>query len=177
MMAADAVTARNGMVRITISGLSTGRHAIVTYHNNVSEPRIGNLEIDLDGKPFIRSLKPSHRALDDAEVASAYIPVDVEAGNPVVIDVRSDGSGPLDHSVLNGFAIDAPDPSKQAVKPHPGEDDEHVEAGLDRVLLSWTPARDAASHDVYFGTDPRSLSRRRPRFGPRVPGQPDRWPP
>jgi hypothetical protein len=156
-VAADGVAVQGGQIDMTINGLLPGRHTIVTYHNNVSQEEISNLDIDLNGKPLIRGLKPSHRAGDDYDIATAFIPVEVKAGEPVVIGVRPDGGGGLDKVILNGFEIDAPDPAAQAAKPLPGNDDEHVEGGLDRVLLSWTPARAAVAHDVYLGTDPKAV--------------------
>ena len=84
-MAADGVTVRGGQINISISGLSPGHHTIVTYHNNVSEEETNKLDIDLNGKPFLHSLKPSHRVHDDYDITSAFIPVEVKARERVVI--------------------------------------------------------------------------------------------
>src|SRR4051812_27584632 len=131
-MAADGLTVQGGQIAINIEGLTPGRHAIVTYHNNVLERPISSLAIDLDGKPFLQGLKPGQRVRDDADVATAYIPVDVGPGGRVAIGIRSEG-GTTGQVVLNGFAVDVPDPARQASRPLPANDDEHVGDGLDSL--------------------------------------------
>ena len=75
----------------------------------------------------IKGRAPS-RVTDDYDAASAFVEVMAEPGKDVVLRFEPDGSGQVDNVILNGFAIDAVNPARQAIKPTPSHGDEHVRA-------------------------------------------------
>ncbi|MBN2183323.1 MAG: hypothetical protein JW715_15545, partial [Sedimentisphaerales bacterium] len=54
--------------------------------------------------------------------------------------------------ILNGFEIDAQNPSRQAAKPAPAHGDLHADGDSGKVALSWTPAKGAVKHRVYLSS-------------------------
>ncbi|MBN1766006.1 MAG: hypothetical protein JW860_12160 [Sedimentisphaerales bacterium] len=163
-----------GSMTLTISGLSTGSHHIVTYHNNLwargSTPGgwdrfniMSNTKIYVDGS-YVKTITPTYLVTSDAACGYAFFTVDAVAGRPIVIGFVPDGTGAIDNVILNGFEIDAPgEPSAMASLPVPADEDMHVDVGNDdptdgevsngTTTLSWTASAFAVSHDVYFGTN------------------------
>jgi len=162
-----------GSMTLTISGLPTGPHNIITYHNDLwtqgSTPsgwdrpnNISNTQIYVDGT-YVKTITPTYKVTSDAACGYAFFTVDAVEGTPVVIGLVPDGTGTIDNVFLNGFEIDAPgEPSAMASLPVPADEDMHVDVGNDdpgegeasngSTTLSWTPSSFAVSHDVYFGT-------------------------
>jgi len=162
-----------GSMTLTISGLPTGPHNIITYHNNLwpqgSTPggwdrvnNISNTQIYVDGA-YVKTITPTYMVTSDAACGYAFFTVDAVEGTPVVIGLVPDGTGTIDNVILNGFEIDAPgEPSLMASLPVPADEDMHVDVGNDdpgegeasngSTTLNWTPSAFAVSHDVYFGT-------------------------
>src|SRR5699024_8232573 len=67
---------KGGQIKMRISGLSPGKHTLLTFHNFVRSPE-GNsfspIDIYVDGKRQISHLKPSDRILDKSNAATAYL--------------------------------------------------------------------------------------------------------
>ena len=163
-----------GEMSLTIHGLPTGSHNIVTYHNNLwaegSTPsgwdranNMSNTRIYVDGE-YNQTITPTYLVTNDADCGYAFFTVQAVAGTPVVIEFIPDGTGGLDTVFLNGFEIDAPgSPSAMATQPVPADQDMHVSVGNDdppagqasngSTTLSWVPSASAASHNVYLGTN------------------------
>jgi hypothetical protein len=156
LMATDGLIGeKGGMVRMTISGLSNGNHTFVTYHNTLDNPdtnTFSKLNIALNGQPHVTGFAPTNRVLNNYDAGFIFYEVTV-AGGSVIIEFDGDGSGSNDNVVINGFEIDTSDPAKKATKPVPSNGDGHADADDGGLELSWTPAANAVSHDVYFGTD------------------------
>ena len=162
-----------GSMTLTISGLPTGPHNIITYHNNLwtqssthsgwdRANNMSNTQIYVDGT-YVKTITPTYKVTNDAVCGYAFFTVDAVEGTPVVIGLVPDGTGTIDNVILNGFEIDAlGEPSLMASLPVPADEDMHVDVGNDdpeegeasngSTTLSWTPSSFAVSHDVYFGT-------------------------
>jgi hypothetical protein len=153
-LASDGVTVkegdRGGQIEMRIRGLAPGQHSLVTYHNSLSNARISGLAIAVNGQEQVRGVRPSVQVTDDADATMAYVEFEALPGREVRLLFSPDGTGDVDNVVLNGFVIDAADPRRQAMKPIPADDDEHVP---ENPVLSWTPAPRAAAQQVYFGTN------------------------
>jgi hypothetical protein len=54
---------------------------------------------------------------------------------------------------LNGFELNVPNAAAQATSPSPTDLDYHAPHENGAVTLSWTAAKSAKKHQVYFGTD------------------------
>jgi hypothetical protein len=158
-MAADGVVVKNptadGGMDFIVRGLSPGEHRIVTYHNEVREMQPAAFNILVDGRQVIKNFVPSWRATNDYEMASACLPVKAVAGRDVIVHFQPVKSAANRSIILNGFAIDVPDPHTSAIKPAPANDDEHWP---NESPLTWTPAADAVSHELYLGTDSNAVA-------------------
>jgi hypothetical protein len=135
-----------------ITGLSPGKHSVVTYHNEVRDMSPTALGV-LGGKR-LNVVIPSKRATNDYEVASAFFDVEATAGKDVVIHFQAMAADVDEKQslLINGFELDGVDPHKKAGKPQPANDDEHVE-GEGEGALSWSAATGAVGHELYFGSD------------------------
>ena len=162
-VAAEGITVKEpegtGRIEMVISGLTPGKHTVVTYHNEVRKITPAKYDIFVDNVLRIKGLAPSKRAKDDYDVTSAFLEVDAEAGEDVVIGFRPDGSGTLRSCIINGFEIDTVDPHRKAVKPNPGHDDEHVPVD---AALQWTAAEGAVSHHLYLGENSDAVAKATP---------------
>jgi hypothetical protein len=153
-MAADGIRlqepAGREAIEMVISGLSPGRHTLVTYHNETDVTAPTPLDILVGDEVRTRGLLPTQRSVNDYDVASAFIEFTAQAGKDVVIRFRPREAGAKTSVVINGFEIDTVDPAKKAIKPSPAHNDEHV---AENAPLSWTPSKTAKAHVLYFGTD------------------------
>ena len=158
-MAADGVGVNNSTngtaVDMIISGLTPGRHTVVTYHNEVRDhvlPAVLGVFIGADKTG--QGLVSTYRATNDYDVASTFLEVEAVAGKDVVIHFRPEGSSANRSLIINGFEIDSADPHRKAIKPSPANDDEHWP---NESALSWTAPATAVSHQLYFGTDSNAV--------------------
>ncbi len=159
----DGIKVDNGdsgaaQIEMRISGLTPGRHTLLTYHNNWSNHAaysVSPLNIFVDGIQTVTNLPLTVRAMTGADASSAYLNIEAVEGQDVVVLFAADtGAGATKENVwINGFEIDTADSSLKAVTPSPDNGDEHVDADDRTVWLSWTASASAVSHDVYLGTD------------------------
>jgi hypothetical protein len=150
---------KGGTLEMVIAGLPPGRHGIATFHNSIWNKPVSRVNVDVDGALRAKGITPSVRVTDDYDAASAFVEVDAVAGKDLVLRFEPDGSGEINNVILNGFEIDAIDPSRQAIKPQPAHNDEHVAPD---ATLTWTPAKGATAHRVYLGTDPTTVANATP---------------
>ncbi len=149
-------------MELHISGLSVGKHSLVTYHNAFSNPdnnTYAPMDIMVNGELIYENLEQSVRATSTEDALSAYVEFEVGEGETAVIRFLGDDTG--GHTVtgahLNGFKLDAQDESKQASHPYPSDLNEHANADDGTIQLRWKSAEGAVSHNVYFGTDEESV--------------------
>ncbi len=152
-----------GQIEMRISGLSPGKHTLLTFHNVVQSPE-GNtftpIDIYVDGKQQISHLTPTVRSLTNFSSASAYLHINAVKGKEVVILFKPspDNQASDKNVILNGFELNAPDIKKQAHNPSPFNGDEHVETNNNTQALKWTATSGVLSHDLYFGTDSAAVA-------------------
>jgi hypothetical protein len=158
-MAADGVTVKNpagGGLDMILSGLSPGKHTVVTYHNEVRDhvsPAVLDVFVGDDQK--VKGLASTYRATNDYDVASTFLEIEALAGKDVVIHFRPEDSSGGQSLIINGFEIDSADPHRKAIKPSPANDDEHWP---NESALTWIAPVTAVSHQLYFGTDFNSVA-------------------
>ena len=121
-MATDGVASSE--LQLVLSGLSPGKHTIVTYHNALDDKPSSAYKISLNGEPILKNLQPAKRATSNEDAAAAFMEVNVEPGKDVTVGIKPTGAGNV---ILNGFAIDIPDPARSPHKPAPANYDEHAE--------------------------------------------------
>ncbi|PXY43747.1 T9SS type A sorting domain-containing protein [Flavobacterium hydrophilum] len=163
----DGVTVKNGtaneggQIEVKISGLETGTHTLLAFLNAVDSPvyTFSPIDISIDGNLVIDNLIPSVRAVKTADAKSAYLTFEATTGKDVVILFAAERSGNETYKnvMLNGFELNTPNIFNQATNPSPKNNNEHVELSSGGTTLSWTPAINAVSHNIYFGTDLTSI--------------------
>jgi hypothetical protein len=168
-----------GSMSLTISGLSTGPHNIVTYHNDPytagTTPagwsvanNVSDCNVIINGVS-VDYITPTTDIHNDAACGYAYFTVNAVAGTPVVINFVPAHNRSLDCVFLNGFEIDAPgEPSAMATLPVPTDADLHANCNNDDpapghaadgyTTLSWTASAFATCHGVYFGTNQATIN-------------------
>lgn len=155
-MATDGVLVEGGaepaVLEMTISGLSAGKHTLVTYHNWLAANAIGEYTVSVEGQDTIASVTPSQMVANNRDAASGYLEFQADEGQPVVVRIAA-GGGNLNHVILNGFEIDAVDPTRKSLGPVPADGDWHVDAAAGNVELSWQSAKSAVKHEVYLASD------------------------
>ncbi|MFT3780594.1 MAG: hypothetical protein QM790_01175 [Nibricoccus sp.] len=162
-VASDGVTVKdgdkNGSLEVVLSGLSAGRHALLTWHNTVAAKKISSFKVFVDGAEKIHQVQPTSRVENDEDAASTYVEFDAQQGRDVVIAFVPDGSGEINNIVLNGFALDVTNPDLQARRPFPANGDQHAS---ENVILRWRPAKNATAHRVYFGASAEAVANATP---------------
>jgi hypothetical protein len=160
-MASDGVYVEGGGgLTLTLRGLASGRHSLVTYHNSLWDADLVPFDVFVGGEPLVSAVKPSRRVTDDADAASAYVEFDAVAGSDVVLDIRAHDPNATGRVVLNGLELDTANPARKAKKPSPIAGDEHA---TEQPTLGWRAAKTAAAHDVYLGTDATAVAAATPQ--------------
>src|SRR6478736_2905924 len=157
-------TAPGTQIELTISNLSVGPHTLLTWHNTWQSPASYTfcpLNVYVDGVQVITNLPVSNRVTNNADASYSYVNFTVLTPDQNIV-VRYEGSTNFTvtdmNFCINGFELDTPDFKYKANKPVPVNGDEHVDADATKsVLLSWTKAALAVSHNVYFGTSSNAV--------------------
>lgn len=162
-------TAPGTQIELTISNLSVGPHTLLTWHNTWQNPASFTfcpLNVYVDGVQVITNLPVSNRVTNNADAAYSYVNFEVLTPNQNVV-IRYEGSTNFTvtdlNFCINGFELDTPDFKFKANKPSPANGNEHVDADATKnVLLSWTKAAVAVSHNVYFGANSNAVKNATP---------------
>ncbi len=157
----DGLTVQDGdagaQIELTITGLATGTHSFMAFHNAMQDPSNSFAPIDVvvNGTQTVTGLAPSKRALDYKTVQSSYVTFSATAGKSTVIlyKAQTNNSASLKNVVINGFELNTPNVKEQATDPVPDDGDLHVNADNGTFTLGWTAAASAAKHRVYFSTN------------------------
>jgi hypothetical protein len=163
----DGITVKGGIandggqIELRISGLEAGNHTLLAFLNATDSETItySPIDISIDGNLVEDNVIPSVRALTFAAAKSVYLNFQATADTDVVIlfAAETSGSETQKNVMLNGIELNTPNFLFQAKSPIPAQDNEHVELSSGNVMLSWTPAENAVSQNVYFGTDATSV--------------------
>jgi hypothetical protein len=148
-------------IQLTIHGLAAGKHTLLTFHNFAgSAASAAPIDILVNGTVAVTGQTQSVGALTDLAAPTSYLQFTAAAGKDVVILYRAQASSnaATKNIMLNGFELDTPNRAAQATNPSPADGDEHVNADTGSLSLSWKAGTGAASHDVYFGTDPVDIA-------------------
>ncbi len=159
-LANDGLTVDGGeagaAIELVISGLEPGPHTLVVYHNNTQNPANNSfapIDISLNGNLIFDDLEPSVQAEANSLAKTSYLEFDAQADQSVTVRFSAETTSLASNKnvMLNGFLLDAPDPTLQAKDPVPAHRDEHVDADDGALTLSWAAAEGATRHLVYFG--------------------------
>ena len=142
-----------GALELVLSGLSPGKHSLVTYHNSTDVRPFGRFSVAVDETLKAKGVQPTVRALHDEDAATVWIEFEAQENRDVVVTFRPDTEN--GEVIINGFILDVVDPKRQANKSSPANDEEHVPESL---VLSWRPAMEATAHRVYFGASAEAVA-------------------
>lgn len=142
-------------IELTISGLVTGTHTFLTYHNAFSTSACAPMDISVNGVQVVNDLSVTSRATKTASACMSYLTLNAISGKSIVILFKAEttSSAALKNVFINGFELNTGNPRKQSRNPIPEDADEHIDPGTGSLQLKWEKAPDAVSHRVYFGTD------------------------
>ncbi|MBB6050783.1 pectate lyase family protein [Armatimonas rosea] len=131
-----------GKLELAFSGLTPGKHTLVTYHNRLESEPAGQLRLgDL-------AVIPTVRTLDDQDAATGFVTLVADRDGKATVTLEGT------NLILNGFALDAENPQRQPKKPFPVNGDEHAP---ENPTLRWTPAEGAVKQTLLVGTSPTNL--------------------
>jgi hypothetical protein len=155
-------------IELTINNLTPGSHTLLTWHNSWHNPTnkvFSPLNIYVNGTKVITNLPMTCRVTNNADAAYSYVSFVADGSSNVVIayEASTDFYATDANPSINGFELNTPDFKFKANKPFPSPGDEHVDADATKsVLLSWTKAALAVSHNVYFGTSSNAVKNATP---------------
>ncbi|GHT60954.1 hypothetical protein AGMMS50239_10890 [Bacteroidia bacterium] len=149
-------------IELKIQGLNKGEHSILTYHNRLDDPKkntFAPMDIYFNRKPVVTNLQLTTQVKENTEAAKYYQKFNVTGTEDIIFEFKSVAGSyaNIKSLIINAFELDTNDPDKQAILPTPLDGDEHADADNKTLKLSWTPAKNAVSHQVYFGKDFRSV--------------------
>jgi hypothetical protein len=143
-------------IRVTISGMASGSHSLLVYHNAIDGNQHGNIKVVVNGTTAIASQPQTNEVLTTAAASYSYVTF---SGTSATIDYTSLGNGTYNDVFLDNLSLDVANPAMQANTPSPEDHDFHADADIGSITLSWKAASGAKSHDVYFGTDSTSVAK------------------
>lgn len=158
---AGAIENAGGQIELRISGLATGTHTLLAFLNAVDSAvyTFSPIDISINGLLVMDNVIPSVRALKTADAKSVYLTFQATTGTDTVILFAAERSGTetFKNVMLNGLELNTANIFNQATNPTPKHNNEHVELNSGSASLGWTPAINAVSHNIYFGTDLASV--------------------
>ncbi len=145
-------------IDLTISGLATGTHSMMAFHNALDDPAtydFAPINVYVNNALVSSSLVMSERAVTTDALQSSYVTFNATAGQNVVVSYRAitTGSQSMKNVYINGFELNTPNVKNQAKNPVPDDGDMHMDGDAGTATLKWTAGAGAVSHRVYFGTD------------------------
>ncbi len=139
-----------GILKLEISGLSSGTHSFTGWHCCIDNVTNSSLKLTVDGKTVQTGIKCPTNVSNSDDAGMSYAEFDAVSGKTVTILIQGEGNAAVNNAWLNGFEIDGASPfaSISRITPSDRSNHQNIEDGL-----SWTAGQGASSHDVYIGTD------------------------
>ncbi|MBQ4464954.1 MAG: hypothetical protein II916_03205, partial [Oscillospiraceae bacterium] len=145
---------KGGVIKLEISGLSAGTHTLKTWHSCMDGLATSTMSVTVNGKKTCSGIAAVARVKNDDAAAFGFSTFDVTAGQTVTVLIQPEGNGSVNNAYLNAFEIDAGDPVQGISRICPIDNEPRHDQTKG---LSWTAGKNAASHDVYIGTDYNSV--------------------
>ena len=135
-----------GVLKLEISGLSSGAHSLQMWHCNTDGFTNSSLSISVNGNKVLTGVRCPTNVTDENDAGISYVTWE---GSSVTILISPEGGGRQDVAWLNAFELDGSDPVNGVSRMSPADQENHLDPAEG---LSWTAGRNARSHDVYIGT-------------------------
>jgi hypothetical protein len=166
-LVSDGLSVKEGktgaQIEMRISGLPSGKHTLLTYHNNIDGSKTDTfspINIYVDDKLVVSKLVPTFRVNENTDARTAYLQFNAQGGKDVVVRFEADVTTAANNKniIINGFELNTPNATDLARLPLPTHGNEHAEAINSTIKLKWTAAPTSVAHEVYFGEDSVSVS-------------------
>lgn len=149
-------------IDLTISGLATGSHSLMTFLNAIDDPAsftFAPIDVYVNNSLSASNIVMSKRAVTTDALQSSYITFNATSGQNVVISFRAqtNNSATNKNVYINGFELNTPNVKNQSKNPIPNDGDLHANGDNGSTTLSWTAGSGATAHRVYFGTSLSSV--------------------
>lgn len=147
-------------LRLTLNGLSAGKHTLVTWHNSWDpnqQPPGTSMMVHLEVLSHsnaeaqviwssMQTVQPSYRVLHDDLAAFAYFDFDIGEGQMVSVHIQPDArTATSAFPLINGISLDAPDPSRSIQLASPAHNDLHTP---EQPVLSWKTANNSQADAI-----------------------------
>ncbi len=106
-----------------------------------------SLTVKVAGKQVANGVKCPTNPTDSEDAGTAF---GTFSGTSVTVEITAEGNGTLNTPWLNAFEIDGADPINSISHISPKDQEAHL---LHEDGLTWKAGANAASHNVYIGTD------------------------
>ncbi len=132
-----------GSLTLEISGLSDGTHSLKTYHSATGSESVSGISVSASGGTSMSGIACPNQVTNPDDAGLGYVTF---TGTSTTITIQA-SSG---NAWLNAFELDGGDPINGIHHAYPADQEAHlqIENGL-----SWQAGKNAASHNVYIGTD------------------------
>ena len=143
MDGATVDTTSGGTLTLKISGLSNGTHSLKTYHSATGNESVSGISVSASGGTSMSGISCPNQVLTPDDAGLGYVTF---TGTSTTVTIKA-SSG---NAWLNAFELDGGDPINGVNHVSPADQEAHL---LRENGLSWTAGKNAASHNVYIGTD------------------------
>ena len=145
-------------VEMHISGLQSGRHTLVTFHNTFDNPETNTfspMDVYLNDSLVIDDLELTNRILSNDDATTVFIEFEVINNETIILRFQSDPSSDTinDKITICGFHLNSSDPKKMVKYQYPSDKDKHVNIDNDTLTLYWQSPANTVSHDIYLGVN------------------------
>ncbi len=132
-----------GTLTLEISGLSNGTHSLKTYHSATGNESVSGISVSASGGTSMSGIACPNQVTNPDDAGLGYVTF---SGTSTAITIKA-SSG---NAWLNAFELDGGDPVNGIHHAYPADKESHLQIADG---LSWKAGKNAASHDVYIGTD------------------------
>lgn len=158
------LTDRSVTMTFTISGLASGEHSLLAYHNvtdgNIINP--AKISIKVNGETKMTGIEQSSRAQIPSAAGMSYVTFNATEGENVVVEYTSEVTPGETYGTtgvfVNALVFDEPNPRYTALDPYPADEDIHVDGDAGSILLSWVMPESSKSNHVYVGTSKDNMT-------------------
>ncbi len=157
-------------IELHISGLPAGKHSLLAFHNAWDNPATNTfapIDIFVNDNQVYDNLEQSSRVLKNDDAVTSYVTFTIASGETAIIRYMADPNATTSDKAayINGFKLNSADSKKQASAEYPANLDEHVNADSGEIRFAWKAAKDALSHNLYFGKDKTTVTNADPSSG------------
>lgn len=132
-----------GTLTLEISGLADGVHSLKTYHSATGNESVSGISVSASGGTSMSGIACPKQVTTPDDAGLGYVTF---SGTSAKITIQATSG----NAWLNAFELDGGDPVNGIHHAYPADQEAHLEIADG---LSWQAGKNAASHNIYIGTD------------------------